>query len=138
MGRLRVGVDIVDAAQVRASIAEFGQVYLDRVFTAHEQSCATGDDTVRARALAARFAAKEAAIKVLRPGPDDHVPWTSVEVVRDPGGWCEIKLWSTSQLLADRGELTDIAVSLSHDGDRATAVVVAMCGEGAHDRRDHP
>lgn len=133
MGRLRVGVDVADARQVRASIAEFGQAYLDRVFTAHEQSCATGDEMVRARALAARFAAKEAAIKVLRPADEDHVPWKSVEIWRSASGSCEVKLSGQAQLLANRDAVTDMAVSFSHEGDQATAVVVAMCGEAAND-----
>jgi holo-[acyl-carrier protein] synthase len=121
---LRVGIDLVRVSEVEASIARFGDRYLDRVFTAHERaSCARSPRP--AEGLAARFAAKEAAMKVLRPSADDVVSWTAIEVVRAPGGWTELALSGGAALLARAAGLDDFAVSLSHDGDHATAVVVA-------------
>lgn len=128
MGRLRVGVDVVDVRTIQDSIATFGPRYLDTVFTPHEQQCAIGVEWVQAQSLAARFAAKEATVKVLRPGPDDIVPWRSIEIRRSASGWCEVILTGGAEMLAAQNSVSDLAVSFSHEGERATAVVVAMCG----------
>jgi len=130
-GRVSVGVDMVRVSEVMESLVWFGQRYADRVFTAHEQASCTGELEVRARGLAARFAAKEATMKVLRPTTD--VPaWTSIEVQRQPAGWCEISLSGAAQTLAEQAGIEDFSVSFTHEGDSATAVVVAVSGERNH------
>src|SRR5580692_6741852 len=92
---LRVGVDLTSVAEVEHSVARFGDRYVKRLFTRHEiESCARGDG-VASDGLAARFAAKEATIKVLRPRqarPD----YRSIQVRRHPDGWCEIELSGTA------------------------------------------
>ena len=60
---IRVGTDLTCVADVASSIERFGDRYLRRLFTDHELD-ATGGAPER---LAARFAAKEATVKVLRP-----------------------------------------------------------------------
>ena len=117
---LRVGTDLVHVAHVADSVARFGDRYLHRVYTPHElDSCEGAPER-----LAARFAAKEAAIKVLRP--DDVRPeWRAIEVRRLPSGACDLRLTGTAAAQAEAAGITNLAVSLSHDGDLATAVVVA-------------
>ncbi|MGA2931207.1 MAG: holo-ACP synthase [Acidimicrobiales bacterium] len=127
---IRVGTDVVAVHQVADSVARFGTRYLQRVYTEHEISSCTGSPPVRAAGLAARFAAKEATIKVLRPV--GHQPdWRSVEVRRDSGGWCTMALSGHAAALADKAGIADLAVSLTHEGDVAAAVVVALCRSGA-------
>src|ERR1039458_9884587 len=65
--RWRVGMDIAFVGDVAESIARFGDRYVCRIFTPHEISCCVGSRAATAEGLAARFAAKEATIKVLRP-----------------------------------------------------------------------
>ena len=67
---LRVGTDLTSVPEVREAIAAHGDRYLQRIFAAEELVDARGDP----RRLAARFAAKEAVLKVLRPD-DDALPW---------------------------------------------------------------
>ena len=123
---IRVGADVVAVHQVEESVTRFGSRYLDRIYTEHELSSCVGGSPVRAASLAARFAAKEATIKVLRP--EGHQPdWRSVEVRRHPEGWCTMALSGHAAALADRAGIAELAVSLSHDGDVAAAVVVALC-----------
>jgi holo-[acyl-carrier protein] synthase len=115
----RVGIDLASAQGVREALEAHGSRYLERVYTDAEQRDCAGDP----RRLAARFAAKEATVKVLRPGPGCAVPLRDIEVVRHPDGHTELLL---SGLAADRAAaegLVDLAVSLSHEGDLATAVV---------------
>ena len=73
---VRVGVDLVVVADVAEAVEHFGDRYLHRIFTPHELDCCRADGTSGGYAmpsLAARFAAKEAAVKVLRPGIEANV-----------------------------------------------------------------
>jgi holo-[acyl-carrier protein] synthase len=127
---LRVGSDVVSVHQVAESVARFGSRYLERIYTRHELESSVGGTQVRAASLAARFAAKEATLKVLRPV--GHQPdWRSVEVRRHAGGWCTMALSGHAAVLADQAGIAELAVSLTHEGDVAAAVVVALCGPGA-------
>ena len=123
---LRAGTDLVEIAQVTDSIARFGERYLRRIFTDHEIDSCRGEPPVVAAGLAARFAAKEATVKVLRPGgagPD----WRSIEVVRHPAGWCDLHLTGEARRLADEAGISKLALSMSHEAGVAGAVVVALC-----------
>ena len=110
-----VGCDVVDVQRVGALLRR-RPAARERLFTAHELAASTrdgvaDDDPVALRRLAARFAAKEALVKLLgRPA----LAWTDVEVHTGADGAPTIRL---------HGEPSDIAVSLSHDGDTAMAVV---------------
>lgn len=116
----RVGCDLLAVADVQQSIEQFGVRYLRRVYTPRELASCGG----AAHRLAARFAAKEAAIKVLRPG-DVALPLLSIEIIRKYGGWCEVALFGPAAALARAGGLADLQVSLAHEADYAMAVVHA-------------
>jgi holo-[acyl-carrier protein] synthase len=118
-----VGIDCVKVSRLAASIATFGDRFLRRVFTDHELKTATGDDTVRAARLAARFAAKEATVKVLRP-ESRWIDWRSIEVIRYEAGHCEIALHGAARELAERAGIRALSVSMTHEEDLAAAVVV--------------
>jgi holo-[acyl-carrier protein] synthase len=125
-GALRVGTDLVPVDHVAESVALFGDRYLGRVYTAHEVSCCQGTPSVVAAGLAARFAAKEATIKVLRPV--GHQPdWRSIEIRRDPSGWCAVHLTDGAARMAEEQGISNLAVSLTHESGMAAAVVVAVC-----------
>jgi holo-[acyl-carrier protein] synthase len=127
---IRVGADVVAVHQVAASVDRFGARYLERIYTEHERSCCSGSPSVEAASLAARFAAKEATIKVLRPV--GHQPeWKSMEVRRHPEGWCTMALSGHAAALADEAGIAEVAVSLTHEGDVAAAVAVALCRPAA-------
>jgi holo-[acyl-carrier protein] synthase len=124
--QLAVGLDIVSVAEVAAALDRFGRRYLDRVFTAREAaSCRTGATT--AQRLAVRFAAKEAALKALQPDRK-WIDWRAIEVKRHKSGRCALVLHREAACLASRRGLHNFALSMSHDGDRAAAIVVAYRG----------
>jgi holo-[acyl-carrier protein] synthase len=126
---IRVGNDLVSVGEVRAAIAEHGQRYLRRVYTEAELADSSRHGEIVAERLAARFAAKEATMKVLRPLRDDAVPWRSIEIRRQPGGWVELELAGDAARLAAEAGVTTLSASLSHETDYATAVVVAEIRE---------
>ncbi len=118
----RVGIDLTSVTTVREAVAAHGDRYLERVYTAQELTDCGGD----AARLAGRFAAKEATLKVLRPAADTPLPWSDIEIVRDPGGHVELHLTGLAAARAASEGLAEFAVSLTHDGDAACAVVIAQ------------
>ena len=113
--RLSVGIDLIQISRIADSVATFGERFLQRVYTTNELAYARG---VPER-LAARFAAKEAAKKALGL---DGVSWRDLEVHRAPSGACQLVLHGAARETAGAYEL---ALSMSHDGDHATAIVIA-------------
>lgn len=120
--RPRAGCDLQPVGDVRDAIRDFGARYLDRVYTAGEQSSYAAGGPA---SLAARFAAKEAVLKLI--GTADGVDLRSVEI-RTPLGRPEVHLTGrAAELARDAGiDAADIDVSLSHSGDLALAVAVGL------------
>jgi holo-[acyl-carrier protein] synthase len=127
---IRVGADLTRVSDVAGSVARFGDRYLRRIFTDHELASCGGRPEVLASGLAARFAAKEAVVKILRP--DDVRPeWRSIEVRRDGAGACDLRLTGLAAALAAEAGIDELAVSLTHEGDLAAAVVIATLARPA-------
>ena len=116
---LRVGIDLVQISRIEESVQAFGERFLRRVFTTDELAYAIAAPACTGERLAARFAAKEAAKKALGL---DGVAWTDIEVRRAAGGACQLALHGAASR-ASAGCRT--ALSMSHDGNQATAVVIA-------------
>lgn len=122
---LRVGLDLVEVEAVETTLrSPVANRYLDRVYTRGEVRDCTTNGKVDPRRLAARFAAKEAAMKALRVG-DRAVPWRSIEVRREEDGAPALCLHGAAAELARTIGLTRFEVSLAHEHAYASAVVVA-------------
>jgi holo-[acyl-carrier protein] synthase len=131
---LRVGIDLTSVFEVAASVERFGDHYVNRIFTPHEIACcevsgdSSGSETRYSyESLAARFAAKEAVVKVLRP-VGARPAWRDIEVRRATGGRPEIRLSGRAAAMADRVGIEDLAVSMTHEQSAAAAIVVGLCG----------
>jgi holo-[acyl-carrier protein] synthase len=118
---LRLGMDMVSVADLRASIDEFGERFVDRLFSPAEQADAAAVPALKAERLAARFAAKEAAIKAFDLS-GAGVSWRELEVRCDDRGACRLRLHGRAALLAD---VQEAALSLSQGRGHAIAVVLA-------------
>jgi holo-[acyl-carrier protein] synthase len=121
---MRVGIDLVAVDSVRESIRSHAERYLERVYTERELEDCSNPAGVDPERLAARFAAKEAALKVLRPG-EVGLSLKAIEVRRSSGGWVELELSGVAAELASERGLSDFALSLTHEGGYASAVVIA-------------
>lgn len=111
-----IGIDLIEIERVEAALARRPRL-ADRLFRPAELEAVAG--RVRpGRHLAARFAAKEAAIKALGGGcaPRD------VEVVADPIPALRLHGRARTAAVAAGVELT---VSMTHSRDAAAAVVLA-------------
>jgi holo-[acyl-carrier protein] synthase len=125
---LGVGIDLVRIARIRQAIDRWQDRFLARVFTEGELAYARRRRDP-AEHLAARFAAKEAALKALGTGLSMGVRWREMEVQRARGEPPRLALSGrTAALGAARGVRT-FHVSLTHDGDYAMAQVLAE-GDG--------
>ncbi|MDA8292702.1 MAG: holo-ACP synthase [Actinomycetota bacterium] len=117
-----VGIDVVDLDRFRAALARRPGL-LERVFTEPERSELAGRlDPVPG--LAARFAAKEAAMKALGVGIGS-VGFSDVEVVRGPGGAPRLHATGRAARVAESLGVSAWHVSLTHSGTVAAATVVA-------------
>jgi holo-[acyl-carrier protein] synthase len=121
---VRVGIDLVSVEAVRESIRDHGDRYLKRIYNETEVEDCRAADGICAERLAARFAAKEATLKVLRP-QDVAVPWRLMTIVRRAAGWVEIELSGNAAALAADAGLSGFALSIAHEPGYASAVVVA-------------
>ncbi len=79
-----LGLDATEIHRVAGILERYGDRFLHRIFTQHEiEYCRRHRDPVPS--LAARFAAKEAAMKALGTGFAQGVGWRDIEVVRHHG-----------------------------------------------------
>jgi holo-[acyl-carrier protein] synthase len=114
-----VGIDTVDVGRF-ALVVTRRKGLAERVFTPGEIAVASGS----MGRLAARFAAKEAAIKVF--GLVDGIDHRSVEVLTHPDGRPELLLRGQAAAHAAKLGLTSHSLSLAHEAEYAVAVVVAL------------
>jgi holo-[acyl-carrier protein] synthase len=109
---------------VRDAIDAHGENYLRRVYTERELADSTTEHGVDTERLAARFAAKEAALKALAQS-EEGIQFTSIEVRRASSGAVELVLSGTAAEVAARAGLSELALSISHEAGFACAIVVA-------------
>jgi holo-[acyl-carrier protein] synthase len=124
--RLRVGLDVVQVSRIRESLERFGDRFMHRLFSDDEIAYALQGDGQSAERLAARFAAKEAAIKAFALA-EAGIGWRDIEVCKLPDGACRLALHGAAAARAAELGVHEISLSLSHDGDYAGAVVSALC-----------
>ena len=122
---MRVGIDLVSVNRIAGSLAEFGDRFMHKLFTADEIAYAVAAPELTAQRLAARFAAKEAAIKALGLGGDRAVDFREIEVRRAGDGAVALALHGATGRHAASLGVDAVALSFSHEGDLATAIVVA-------------
>ena len=118
---IRTGVDIIEVSRIDEAILRHGDRFFQRFFTPQELIDSGG----RTPALAARFAAKEAAAKALGCGIGD-VGWKEIEIVHGPNREPQLVLHGAAQRLAQALGLYEWSVSLSHTHEHAMALVVAQ------------
>lgn len=117
------GVDIAEVPRIAQAIARYGERFLNRVFTEGEiRYCESKAN--RVERYAARFAAKEAAMKALGTGWNHGVRWRDCEVTRPPGGRPTMNFHGKAAEFAARLGVSNIALSLSHTAEQALAQVI--------------
>ncbi|HXX28032.1 MAG TPA: holo-[acyl-carrier-protein] synthase [Terriglobales bacterium] len=117
------GIDIAEVPRIAQSIERFGDRFLRRVFTEGEIGYCDRK-AKRAEHYAARFAAKEAAMKAIGTGWNHGVKWRDFEVCRMPGGRPTLSFHDRAAEFAARLGTKRVALSLSHTEQYAIAQVI--------------
>ena len=120
---LGIGVDIAEVARVREAIERHGERLLQRVFTPGEIAYCRRHKNAPER-FAARFAAKEAAMKALGTGWGKGVAWRDFEVSNAPGGKPALKLTGKAAEIFQRLGGGSMLLSLTHTAEHALAYVI--------------
>jgi len=118
-----IGIDIAEVPRIRQSIERFGPRFLERIFTEAEMGYCDSKAN-RAERYAARFAAKEAAMKALGTGWNYALRWRECEVVRIPGARPTMPFHGKAGDLAAKMGVKNISLSLSHTAEQAIAQVI--------------
>jgi len=98
--------------------------FAERVFTAAEREYCDSRGAVAAQHYAARFAAKEAALKAFQTGWRGGISWQDVEIAARTSGAPYLIFHGQVQELFERSGATAVHLSLSHTTDHAIAEVV--------------
>jgi holo-[acyl-carrier protein] synthase len=113
-----IGVDIIEIGRIEEAVTNWGERFLNRVYTNAElQLCCKNPS-----ALAVRFASKEAVMKLLGTGVKG-ISWKEIETLAYPSGKPLVNLYGKAQTKAAELGLKEIAVSLSHSKAYAIAMV---------------
>ena len=122
----RCGIDTVEIARIERLLAESPRGDLAKIFSPQELAD-SGDGPGRAASLAARYAAKEACIKLFpRELALGQIEPAEFSVVRDAYGAPHIVCGPQAQRLLGHHRLSGITVSLTHDRQSASAVALAL------------
>lgn len=118
-------MDVIEVDRIEKMLAQHPKRFLKRVFTPGEVAH-SADRRNRAQHLAARFAAKEAAMKALGTGLSSGVTWHDFEVITDASGKPSLHVSGAALTLARKSRIGSWSVSLTHTRLHAAAVVIAV------------
>lgn len=121
------GIDVVDVERIRRAVERWGDRFVRRVFSPAEAALCRG----RAESLAGRWAAKEAAAKLLGVGlrgigGAGGIAFHDIETLADARGRPIVILHGAAQARARELRIDGISLSLSHDRGLAIAIAIAL------------
>lgn len=119
-----LGFDATDIHRIEATLARYGERFMQRVFTDGEIAYCTRRRHPAIH-FAGRFAAKEATMKALGTGRSQSVLWRDVEVVRR-GGPPQLQLHGGAAGRFDRIGGGFSLVTITHTDDLAMAQVLLL------------
>ncbi len=118
------GIDATEIARIADAIERYGDRFVHRVFTDEEIAyCQRKRDA--ASSFAARFAAKEAAMKALGTGHSRGVFWRGIEVFRRSGP-PQLRFYGGAATRFASIGATGSLLTLTHSRDLAMAHVILV------------
>ena len=125
MMEIRQGIDITSVRRMEEAVRRRGKRFLDRIFTAAEQAyCET--KRMKYEHYAARFAAKEAAMKAFEIRRENRYRFREIEVRRAPTGKPSIYLSPASRKRFRVPAGCQIELSMAHEREFAVATVLVV------------
>lgn len=118
-----IGIDLVRVRRIEEALERWGDRFKNKIFTLGEiDYCLKKRNS--SPNFAARFAVKEALVKALGIGMRRGIHWKNIEVARGPLGKPVLKLNGQAAEICQREKITGIFVSLTHDRDYSSAIVI--------------
>jgi len=118
-----IGIDIIEVRRLREVLLRTPR-FAERVFTPAERAYCDGRGAVAAEHYAARFAAKEAALKALQTGWSGGIAWQDVEISAKESGAPLLIFHGRVRELYEKSGATAAHLSMSHTSEHAIAEVV--------------
>ncbi len=121
------GIDVIEVQRIERALTRprIGERFRSRVFTEREVAYCESRGRPRYQSYAARFAAKEAAMKAMGTGWNRNVAWAEIEVVRECGKAPTIALHGKTAAFARARNIARFHLSITHTADQAIAYVIA-------------
>jgi len=120
---ISIGIDIIEVSRVQVTIARTPR-FVERVFTDAERAYCESRGAAAAQHYAARFAAKEAALKALQTGWSGGISWQDIEVSAKESGAPVILFNGRARELFAASGATAAHLSIAHTSEHAIAEVI--------------
>ena len=121
------GIDIIKVKRVENLIERWQDKFLDKIFTTKEiEYCQKKPDP--SPHFAVRFAAKEAVGKMFETGLG-KIKWKDIEVIHKKSGKPYLNFKGKAKKEAEKQNIENVHLSLSHEKEYAVAQVVAEGGK---------
>lgn len=120
---ISIGIDIIEVRRVRETIERTPR-FAERVFTEAERAYCESRGAVAAQHYAARFAAKEAALKALQTGWSGGIAWQDIEVTAKESGAPLILFHGRARELYEQSGANAAHLSIAHTSEHAVAQVI--------------
>ena len=118
-----IGIDIIEVTRIREVLLRTPR-FAERVFTRAERDYCDSRGVVSAQHYAARFAAKEAALKALQTGWRGGISWQDIEVSARESGAPYLIFTGEVLSVFEKFGATATHLSISHTTEHAIAQVV--------------
>jgi holo-[acyl-carrier protein] synthase len=118
-----IGIDLEKVDRFRDLLDRWGARFEEKLFTEAERAYCLGRGKPEQH-FAARFAAKEAALKAMGVPRNVGLEWQHFEIVHAESGAPELKLTHAARAAADRLSVVRVHLTLTHTVDTAAAFVV--------------
>jgi len=120
---ISIGIDIIEVARIREVLLRTPR-FAERVYTSAERAYCESRGAVAAQHYAARFAAKEAALKAFQTGWRGGISWQDVEIGLLESGAPVLAFHGLVEQLFLSSGATVAHLSLSHTSEHAIAQVI--------------
>src|SRR6266446_7825205 len=118
-----IGIDIIEVARIHEVLQRTPR-FRERVFTPSERTYCESRGAAAAQHYAARFAAKEAALKALQTGWSGGISWQDVEVGAKDSGAPLISFHGRARELYEQTGAARAHLSIAHTTEHAIAEVI--------------
>jgi holo-[acyl-carrier protein] synthase len=114
---------MIEVSRIRETLARTPR-FTERVFTPNERAYCDSKGVAAAQHYAARFAAKESALKALRTGWRGSIAWHDIEISNDEKGAPLIEIKGEARKVLEILGANAVHISLSHTTEHAIATVI--------------